>query len=667
MSQIKFIFNAFAVIIIVVLASSVSLAQSTLTDDAQTKSGDTNYGNNPALMVSSAGNVYIKFKVSSTLPQNTPGSDVAKAAIKVFISNVTTPGKIDVYQVTSPWDEATITANNAPALGNLLATTPQIELDRKSKFLVIDITSAVQAWLGDDGQGTNGAPNFGIALIAHPVDANTPNIAGVVFDSKENSQTSHEAQLSIQLTSGEGGLSAVEHDQTLQGQGTAADPLGIATSGVGTTQLANGGVTSAKIGTGQVVKSLNTLKDDVTLAPGSNITVTPSANTLTIAATGLLSGVAHDATLAGDGTAGTPLGVANMGIGTSQLANTAVTTAKLADGAVTEIKIANGAVTSPKLAVPLTLTSANANFTLSVSNTGTGAAITAGGPINTSAQYNIGGFRVLSAAGLNTFTGFGTGQANTTGSQNSFFGQSAGLHNTEGNNNSFFGYLAGQSNTTGGLNSFFGWQAGASNTGGIGNSFFGQSAGQANTNGTQNSFFGIGSGSFNTTGSFNAFFGNVAGTNNTTGDFNSFFGTNAGVSNTSGGSNAAHGVSAGSANTTGSSNSFFGAGAGASNTVEHGNTFIGASSNGAPGITFATAIGTGAIVSQSFSTVLGQNNVSVGIGTSAPKAKLHVNGGSILVSSQGQGIILRSPDGATCRMLSIDNGGAMVLTAIACP
>ncbi len=47
--------------------------------------------------------------------------------------------------------------------------------------------------------------------------------------------------------------------------------------------------------------------------------------------------------------------------------------------------------------------------------------------------------------------------------------------------------------------------------------------------------------------------------------------------------------------------------------------------------------------------------------------KLKITGGDILVGSPGQGIILKSPGGATCKLLSIDNAGAMVLTAIVCP
>ena len=55
---------------------------------------------------------------------------------------------------------------------------------------------------------------------------------------------------------------------------------------VTTAKISDGAVTGGKVATGQVVKSINALKDDVTLAPGTNVTITPSGNVLTIAATG---------------------------------------------------------------------------------------------------------------------------------------------------------------------------------------------------------------------------------------------------------------------------------------------------------------------------------------------------------------------------------------------
>ena len=50
--------------------------------------------------------------------------------------------------------------------------------------------------------------------------------------------------------------------------------------------IKDGAVTVGKVASGQIVKSINALKDDVTLASGTNVTITPSGNVLTIAATG---------------------------------------------------------------------------------------------------------------------------------------------------------------------------------------------------------------------------------------------------------------------------------------------------------------------------------------------------------------------------------------------
>ncbi|HET9531928.1 MAG TPA: DNRLRE domain-containing protein [Blastocatellia bacterium] len=305
--------------------SPAALAQSSLTDDAHTstapRSADSNFGNNPNLSLSSSGNVYIKFNLVSTLPAGTPGSQVDKATLKLFIGNIASPGKVDVYEVLSPWQESTITANTAPILGSLVATTQQITTDQRGKFLVIDITATVRQWLGSDGQGAGGIPNHGIALLAHPVDANTPELINITFDSKENSQTSHEARLHIHL------------------------------------------------------------KDD---------------------AAGGLESVAHDATLTGDGTAGSPLGVAGGAISGTQLANGAVTETKLGSGAVTGAKLADGAVTSSKIASPLSLASADPAGTLSVANTGGGAAITAAGSVNVAGSMTANGS--VSFLGLRTET-----------------------------------------------------------------------------------------------------------------------------------------------------------------------------------------------------------------------------------------------------------------------
>jgi hypothetical protein len=70
--------------------------------------------------------------------------------------------------------------------------------------------------------------------------------------------------------------------------------------------------------------------------------------------------------------------------------------------------------------------------------------------------------------------------------------------------------------------------------------------------------------------------------------------------------------------------------------------------------------------------VVGSNQMvlsasNVGIGTDTPQTKLQVNGGNVYVGSAGQGIVLKSPNGLVCKVLTIDNTGAMVLSAITCP
>lgn len=648
---------------LLMLHPEAAQAQSVLSDDAHVSlaTRNANHGTSPNLNVSSTENVYLKFKLSS-LPSNTAGSEVEKATLKVYIGKVEAAGKLELYVVEGDWNETEITANNAARLGSLLTTTDEIGPDMEGKFLAIDITSLVQRWLGDDGQGSNGLPNHGIAIIA------ADKIADLTFDSKENSQTSHEAQLAIQLRRVTG-PQRVATDPTLRGDGTSGLPLGVSPGGINTVHLADNAVTGAKI------------------------------------------------------------------------ANGAVTSAELADAAVTSAKIADAAVTSAKITTPLSLTSADTGFTLSVANTGAGAAVSAHGPINTTTQYNIGGQRVLSVVGTNNlFAGIGAGRVNTTGQQNSvvgafagffntegsgnsffgnfagfrnasgqnnsyfgngagssnitgsnnsffgrgaglqgsegsansFFGDTAGEHN-EGNANSFFGAQAGQSNTTGGSNSFFGNQAGQENTTGGSNSFFGHSAGRSNVTGSNNSFYGRSAGQY-TLGTNNSFFGNAAGLGSSlqsnTGSDNSFFGTSAGVSNTSGESNAFFGHGAGGANTTGSFNTFFGPLTGLTNTTESFNTFIGSKATGVAGITNATAIGAHALATQSNSLVLGnfnrltgQTDTNVGIGTTAPKTRLHVVGN---VYVAGGGLILRSPS-AACFELGVTNAGSLTVTSVTCP
>lgn len=116
-------------------------------------------------------------------------------------------------------------------------------------------------------------------------------------------------------------LSAVAHDATLSGDGTTNSPLAIANTGVGTNHIANGAVTAPKIASGQVVKTINGLSDAVTLAPGSNVSLNLTGQTLTISSLLGLTTVAHDSTLTGDGTGTSPLGIPGDSVTSQQIAS----------------------------------------------------------------------------------------------------------------------------------------------------------------------------------------------------------------------------------------------------------------------------------------------------------------------------------------------------------
>lgn len=103
---------------------------------------------------------------------------------------------------------------------------------------------------------------------------------------RSNDPATFEMSFGEDLLAGGQGLTAVAHDGSLTGQGTTALPLGLADDGVASRHLAGAAVTGDKIAQGQVVRGVNSISDNVTLAAGQNVTITPSGSTLTIAATG---------------------------------------------------------------------------------------------------------------------------------------------------------------------------------------------------------------------------------------------------------------------------------------------------------------------------------------------------------------------------------------------
>jgi len=117
-------------------------------------------------------------------------------------------------------------------------------------------------------------------------------------------------QIGVETNGGGGSFTALAPLQQL----TPA-PYAIYSSGAGSAVSANGvaagSVTGAGIAGSSVVKSLNNLQDAVTLAPGANVTITPSGNTLTIASSGGGGGGSNNWSLTGN--SGTTAGVDFLG------------------------------------------------------------------------------------------------------------------------------------------------------------------------------------------------------------------------------------------------------------------------------------------------------------------------------------------------------------------
>jgi hypothetical protein len=120
----------------------------------------------------------------STLPAATTAAQVSRAVLRLYCNRVITPGLISIQPVTAAWSESTVTFATLPPLNG---TVQVFTAAQPSTFISIDVTSMVQGWTATP------STNFGLALSA--------GTAAVQFDSKENDQTAHPAQLDLSLAS----------------------------------------------------------------------------------------------------------------------------------------------------------------------------------------------------------------------------------------------------------------------------------------------------------------------------------------------------------------------------------------------------------------------------------------------------------------------------------
>ena len=176
-------------------------AQVAVSDDAFTSSAlpNANYGVSLGLVVQSptatgtmvspaefsgfTANTYLKFDLAA-LPSNAVPGNIAKANLRLYVDFVVSPGTFDVYQAAGPWNEATLTAGNAPGIVGSPINQSPILVTTALKYIDIDITSAF----------ANSPPANGFVLVP----SKGSNIFAS-FDSKENPLTSHDPDLTVSV------------------------------------------------------------------------------------------------------------------------------------------------------------------------------------------------------------------------------------------------------------------------------------------------------------------------------------------------------------------------------------------------------------------------------------------------------------------------------------
>jgi hypothetical protein len=141
-----------------------------------------NFGALSNLYVGSGNTTLIQFDLSS-LPAGTTAAQIGHAVLRLYVNRVNAPGAVSIQPITSAWGELAVTNATTPTLGPASST---VSVTAANQYAVIDVTALVQGWL------TSGS-NFGVALSSAT--------ANVLFDSKENDETSHVAQLDITVTS----------------------------------------------------------------------------------------------------------------------------------------------------------------------------------------------------------------------------------------------------------------------------------------------------------------------------------------------------------------------------------------------------------------------------------------------------------------------------------
>ena len=184
-SAVRWFVFGMTLLLLVSAASAQSYPPSQDAYIDSTSSG-TNFGSLPGLNVSSTQSALVQFDLSS-LPAGVTAPQISKATLRLFANTVYSAGAVNISEVTSPWTEISVTYATQPSVGAMVASG--IPITVANTFVLVDVTSVVQGWV------TSPSTNDGLEITPALASPST----SVVFDSKENVNTSHEAELEILL------------------------------------------------------------------------------------------------------------------------------------------------------------------------------------------------------------------------------------------------------------------------------------------------------------------------------------------------------------------------------------------------------------------------------------------------------------------------------------
>lgn len=234
------------------------------------------------------------FLLANTASSSTAdsGSTSTPALPTSTVTGTGTTDYIPIWTGTSTIGNSALfqTGSGSTAKVGIGTTTPATTLDVKG---------------GGTVRGTLALPSTGTATATAGKTSEPVTFTASAFNSSSKSATNE----TFQWQSEPAGNDTASPSGTLNllfGSGSSKTAeTGLSISSTGQISFAPG----QTFPTTEVVTSLNSLTGSVTLAAGSNVTITPSGNTLTIASSGSTT-VTHDATLTGSGTTTSPLGIA---------------------------------------------------------------------------------------------------------------------------------------------------------------------------------------------------------------------------------------------------------------------------------------------------------------------------------------------------------------------